>query len=208
MSALVEIGDRYGELVVLRRGEPSNGGFARWHCKCDCGGATLSWQSELRRGKTTSCGHGRRASLIASRTSHGHGGYKHTPEYASWSNMWTRCTNPKVDAYKNYGARGITICARWKRFENFFADMGPKPSIDHTIERRDVNRGYCSENCYWTPKGRQSRNRRNNIRVKISGEEMCLAEAARVVGIKYGTVRGRIRNGQDAYKALGIHNGH
>lgn len=85
-----------------------------------------------------------------------------TPTYLSWQNMIQRCSNPKTPSYHRYGGRGITVCARWKKFRNFLADMGERPD-GLTLERIDNDRGYKPTNCRWATRSDQQRNR---IRVK------------------------------------------
>jgi len=82
-----------------------------------------------------------------------------TPEYRSWQMMKNRCLNKKAGDFKYYGARGITVCDRWLKFENFLADMGRKSSPDLTLDRKNVNKGYCKNNCRWATRAHQSRNR-------------------------------------------------
>lgn len=122
-------------------------------CACGCGKTLLKYDKR---------GRGRRFIL-------GHSGKKHnmykTPTYNSWSDMLQRCNNPKNIAYKNYGARGITVCDRWLKFENFFKDMGVRPEV-LTIERVDNNLGYFKENCCYDTRTNQSRNQRLNKRNK------------------------------------------
>jgi hypothetical protein len=74
------------------------------------------------------------------------------PEYVSWVQMKQRCSNPNHHAYGRYGARGITVCASWERYENFLADMGRKPSKSHSLDRIDNDRGYSPDNCRWATK--------------------------------------------------------
>ena len=83
-----------------------------------------------------------------------------SPEYRSWQMMKNRCTNPRARDYKFYGGRGITVCQRWMGFDEFIADMGPRPTPLHTLERRNTERGYSKRNCYWATRQEQSRNRR------------------------------------------------
>lgn len=90
------------------------------------------------------------------------------PEYQRWWNMLDRCLNPKNDNFDNYGARGITVCERWKKFDNFFADMGQIPAPDYTIERKDNNGNYTPSNCRWATKKEQGRNTRQ---VRLSKEQ-------------------------------------
>ena len=84
-----------------------------------------------------------------------------TPEYKSWDGMKDRCRNEKSKDYAGYGGRGIKICERWeKSFLNFYADMGPKPTLQHTIERLDNDRDYEPSNCKWATKTEQRHNNR------------------------------------------------
>lgn len=83
------------------------------------------------------------------------------PEYRVWENMKMRCYNSKSDSYKNYGGRGIIVCERWRSsFITFYADMGSKPSLEHSIERKDVNGNYEPINCIWATKAEQALNKR------------------------------------------------
>lgn len=85
-----------------------------------------------------------------------------TPEYRVWQNMKQRCFNKNAKSYKNYGGRGIAVCRRWMKFENFFADMGMRPA-GLTIERKNNERNYCPSNCIWATAKVQARNRRPNL---------------------------------------------
>ncbi len=92
--------------------------------------------------------------------------WKNHPEYRVWANMKQRCLNPKNPSYKDYGARGIKICRRWRdSFAAFFEDMGPRPSPKHTLERRKNNRGYSKRNCEWATRLKQSWNNRHALDV-------------------------------------------
>lgn len=127
-------GRRFNRLVVKSFHGIGNGHQSRWECVCDCGAIVIVRQGSLKFGTTKSCGC---FNLEIHRTH----GRAQTKDYHSWEAMWQRCTNPKCRSYKNYGARGISICERWKSFANFFADMGQCPK-GLTIERTNNELGY------------------------------------------------------------------
>ena len=82
------------------------------------------------------------------------------PLYATWYNMWRRCVKETDKGYPNYGGRGIKVCKRWISFEQFAKDMGPKPSAQHTLERKNNTKGYSPSNCIWATRTEQCLNRR------------------------------------------------
>jgi len=104
-------------------------------------------------------------------------------EFRSWAMMRERCLSLANHAYKDYGGRGIMICERWSKFENFFTDMGPKPSRKHSIERIDNNKGYEPGNCKWATALEQANNKRNNVFLTWDGETRTTAEWSRHTGI-------------------------
>lgn len=99
--------------------------------------------------------------------------------------------------YDDYAGRGISVCERWEDFRNFLADMGRAPSDEHSIDRIDVNGNYEPGNCRWATRAEQMANRRNNVFVVVDGERLTVAQAAQRLGIKYGTVFRRVREGRD-----------
>ena len=126
-----------------------------------------------------------------------------SPEWKSWMNMRARCLNPKAINYERYGGRGITICERWKSFESFYADMGPKPSPRHTLERKDNMRGYEPGNCIWDTPENQVNNRRSNINITMNGKTQTLARWCRELGLNYKNILPRIRElGWDPVRAI------
>lgn len=117
------------------------------------------------------------------------------PLYSSWRNMLERCFNPTARSYKYYGSRGITVCDRWRMttptallgsmagFENFLADMGERPSPEHTIDRIDVHGPYSPENCRWATWEEQANNRRNTVWIEFQGERLSAAQWSRRLGV-------------------------
>ena len=156
-----------------------------WVCRCSCGSETTVEQYKIISGHTVSCGCWK---LERSRT-HAMTG---TPEHRCWKNMRSRCTNPNIPSFDKYGGRGIQICARWSRFENFFEDMGPRPTPKHTIERIDNNGHYCPENCKWATMAEQDVNKRTNRFLAWDGKTLTVSQWACQLGMPETTLRARI----------------
>lgn len=115
------------------------------------------------------------------------------PERGCWQQMVNRCTHPVHVGYPNYGGRGIKVCDRWlESFENFLADMGPRPSLRHTVDRIDVNGNYEPGNCRWATPKEQGRNRRDNRIISAFGREQCMAAWAEERGLPVRLIRDRI----------------
>jgi hypothetical protein len=107
--------------------------------------------------------------------------------------MFQRCTNEKSPDYKDYGGRGITVCERWKAFENFLEDMGERPSIKLTLERADNNGHYEPNNCRWATIFEQRSNHRGNVFVEHNGVRQTVAQWARQAGITHAGMRQRLK---------------
>ena len=93
-------------------------------------------------------------------------------EYSIWANMLYRCNNENSSLYHNYGGRGIKVSDEWSTYEKFISDMGERPTLNHSLERIDVNADYCKSNCKWATKKEQARNRRNSSFIFIDGKKM------------------------------------
>jgi len=162
-------GKTFGNLKVIRR-VGTKRQQALWRCRCSCGRTADVVGYNLRSGTTRTCGCGK------AQNGRKHGGYK-TSEYSVWRSMLNRCYNTKADCYSYYGGRGITVCDRWRKsFILFREDMGRRPSLRHSIERRKNDRGYSPDNCYWATTIQQNRNKRTVKRYAYAGREMTLPE--------------------------------
>jgi hypothetical protein len=188
-------GQKFGRLTVVSRG-PNSGQHTRWNCICECGNKTLSRTEHLRDGQSHSCGCLNREMV----TTHG---MSYSREYAIWANMRDRCNNPANVAYQLYGGNGVKVCERWEQsFEAFYADMGPRPTPKHGIDRIDGTKGYSPDNCRWATRQTQMENRRITKRLTIDGVTRTVNEWAAISGIKHATIRGRIERGWDAQRAV------
>jgi hypothetical protein len=191
---------RFTRLVIAEYIAGSQGKRARARCKCDCGNEVVVIINNLTRGLTKSCGCLNDETRVAVNTKHG---LTESSEHHIWSAMLQRCTNPKHTYYHNYGGRGIRVCERWLEFENFLADMGRRPSPRHTLDRKDNDGDYCPDNCKWSTREEQCRNRRYNVRLTINNETKLLVEWAEEYGLKPSTVRRRLRVGCTPEQAIG-----
>jgi hypothetical protein len=119
-------------------------------------------------------------------------GMSKTAIYAVWCSMRQRCADPRHRYYRKYGGAGVTVCSRWDSFENFYADMGDRPSPRSTLERKENSIGYQPDNCVWASRRDQAINRRSTIFVTHLGRTQCLKDWARELGINYLTLYTRI----------------
>lgn len=189
-------GKQFGRLTVLRvvgYYQPANNPRNRnllWECQCTCGNLPHIITNNLKskRKPTVSCG----CWNTEKRYTHG---LSDIPEYKVWCAMKARCLNPGHPHYFQYGARGITVCERWLKFEDFFADMGYRPSAKHSIERTDNNGNYEPSNCKWETQDVQMSNTRRNHILTINGVSRNIAQWAVLTGLKHTTIDSRLRHG-------------
>lgn len=156
----VHPGDVFGRLTVIEGAGQGKRGKRMSRCQCECGNIHIASNNGLRTGRTRSCGclreEGRR---LLTRT-HGESSRNRTVEYCAWAGMLGRCRNPRNAKWEHYGGRGIAVCERWQSYENFLADMGRKPSPQHSLDRIDVDGDYTPENCRWATATEQRCNQR------------------------------------------------
>lgn len=204
----IEVGTRFGLLVVLGMGDPAcraNGRLvATSLARCECGSERAYRNNGLRQGYWKSCGCKQIEHAAAGNVRHGHSiGGKRSPELTAHRMMLRRCYDAKSADYPDYGERGIQVCQRWRdSFLSFLEDMGRKPSRLHSIERDDVNGNYDPGNCHWAHPLEQANNKRNTFWVEYGGRRISLAEFARETGIRAHTLRLRLLLGMTAEEAI------
>ena len=165
---------------------------SKWKARCVCGTERFVKASHLRSGASISCGCvGNRLKAKAATK---HGGYK-TPEYSVWAQMKARCNDPNSPNFKNYGARGIAVCPQWNEsFEAFLADMGPRPSSAHSLDRVDNDGNYEPGNCRWTTWDVQCGNKRPRRLLTAQGRSMTPTQWAAFLGVTVKTIYNRLEH--------------
>jgi len=174
-----------------------------WKCQCDCGNYAFIETCAINAGRQVSCGcYGREIAsevCIKRNTSHGK---SNSRIYKIWFDMVRRCNDERRPAYKLYGAKGVKICDRWLKFENFLEDMGDPPSEKYSIDRIDYKGNYEPQNCRWATDFEQANNRSNNHVLFIGSEKFTIAEAARKFDINYSTLRARLARGTSDIESI------
>jgi hypothetical protein len=183
---ICETGNVYGKLTVLEKWQHRGVGRKYWQCICECGTIKFVSQSHLRNGAVVSCGCHKATLLVKWSTTHG---MTHSPELRAWENMNSRCRKPSANNFHNYGGRGITVCERWRVFENFLEDVGKRPSPLHSLDRIRNSEGYHPGNVRWATKKQQLRNTRRNVWLGACGVTMIQEDWARTLGVCGGTIR-------------------
>lgn|SRR5690606_9401646 len=192
-------GQRFGFLTAMEYLGPHKRG-ALWRLRCDCGATTDRPTGDFTRmrNKAPGCPDCRQKGRPKD-----HGLSRH-PIYAVHRSMLDRCSNPRHAAWRNYGGRGITVCEAWRDFSVFAADMLPTYRPGLSLERRDNDRGYSPDNCYWAMPLEQHNNTRANTYVQTPKGRFTLAQASRAYGVPYNRLLTRLAAGWSLDRALGV----
>lgn len=161
-----------------------------FRCTCQCGVERIIHSSYILRGTTQSCGN---CTKICPTPKSAQGNASDRI-FRIWHGMIQRCFNSNRTSFYNYGGRGITVCERWRVFENFVQDMG-EPGEGESIDRINPNGNYCPENCRWASAYVQANNRRNTRSLEVNGRIQTVSQWSRETGIGIGTLHSRIRRG-------------
>jgi hypothetical protein len=194
------IGQRFGMWVVIEAIAKKTTKYTEWLCLCDCGNIKAVRSYSLMSGHSKSCGCIRSAAVSSRNFKHG---LTHSPGYAAWKDMISRCYNKKNKSYPYYGGRGISVCREWRHSPvQFFADMGTKPFEGAEIDRIENNGNYCPSNCQWATRTQNNRNTRTTIFICFRGETRCLSEWSELFGISRGAISQRLRLGWTIERAI------
>lgn len=184
----IKPGDIYGRLTVTATYGVE--GTYRYMATCDCSCGTKNvlvridgLRSKTR--KTSSCGCAQRDAV----TTHGAWG---NPLFTVWKGMMSRCYKPQDKRYSQYGGRGISVCDRWHNINIFIDDMSSSYRPNLQLDRIDNDGSYSPENCKWSTRTEQARNKSNNIKLTFEGQTKCLSEWAEITGICIGTLWDRL----------------
>lgn len=194
-KAIDMTGRRYASITVVGESVRTRDGGRKWFALCDCGKTFEAAGAKIRSGEVITCPPCSKERVRRARTKHG---LKWSAEYRIWTHIKSRCYNEKVPAYKHYGGRGISMCDRWRAsFENFLADMGPRPTSDHSIDRfPDKDGNYEPGNCRWATEVEQQNNRRNNRKITIGGQTKNMCQWADENGLRREAVYKRLKRGK------------
>lgn len=202
MTAALQLAGRtFGRLTVIERAGGA-AGHSLWLCHCECGATSTVPGVVLVQGKSRSCGCLSREVSRASGKKNTRHGHTYSPTHRSWSAMKTRCLDPGSKDYPRYGARGISICARWMTFENFLQDMGARPDGTSLDRWPNQSGNYEPGNCRWATPAEQTRNSSTATLLEMDGRTECIADWAALTGLKAVTIGARVKRGWSIRDAL------
>lgn len=191
-------------MKILGDGAPIKGKDGKnrstYRCLCDCGAIFIVRKYAITSGNTKSCGCYRKVMTQARGKANLKLGVSTDPAmirtYASWRSMLGRCYHQGNASYKRYGGMGVTVCQRWRKFENFLADMGPRPGPEYSIDRIDNTKGYAPSNCRWATRKEQARNRTSSVFATYNGVTRNATEWAAMYGISVSSMCKRLKLGK------------
>lgn len=189
MRKSVEIGQKFNRCTIVGYVAGSRKKPAKYIYKCDCGNIGRASGNSFKNGNTKSCGCYKNEVFKVFVQKHG----KYlSSEYRAWAAMIQRCSNRENRNFKNYGSRGIKVCKRWRSFENFYADMGDRPSAKHSVDRQNNNKGYSKQNCRWATLKQQNSNTRRNRYFTYKKRTLHLSDWAKLLGLDGKTLYYRL----------------
>lgn len=185
------INRKFDRLLVIDFSHKKNHSYFK--CKCDCGNIHIARIDSLLKGSTRSCGCLKKERkitdpnwLLQPKSS--------SKAYETWKQMRHRCMRPLHKQYAAYGGRGIKVCKRWLKFENFFKDMGHPPP-NKSLDRINNNKGYKPSNCRWATKSEQNNNKRTNVLITFNNQTLNITQWSKKLGISDSTIGSRIQKG-------------
>jgi hypothetical protein len=183
-------GKKFGRLLVLSESKTQNGNIL-WKCKCDCGNIVYALAYNLKSQHTSSCGCYRNEVKSLTHSTHLQ---SKTRLYKIWRHIKSRCYNPNLKEYKNYGERGISMCEEWyNNFKRFFDWSYQNGYTDFlTIDRINNNGNYEPSNCRWADYKTQANNRRNTDIIEYNGVSKPIMEWSEILNIPVATIRARL----------------
>lgn len=188
------IGRKFQRWLVLKYEKTLSNQKQYYLCKCDCGTIKIVSKEGLVRKSSNSCGCFMKESLTKKFLKHGK---INTKEYRAWRAMQDRCYNNKTKQFKDYGGRGITVCKSWiGNFDQFYKDIGPSPTKNHSLDRIDNNKGYSKDNCRWATRNEQANNTTKNTVIIINGIKKNMKEWAKIIGVSCTCLAYRIKTGR------------